>query len=43
MAKQLLPQGVGIAKLAQLLKLPDISRTMYYANLIPVSREDMYN
>jgi hypothetical protein len=43
MAKQLLSQGVSLGKLAQLLKLPDISRAIYYANLIPLSREDVYN
>lgn len=43
MAKQLLSQRVGLAKMTQLLKLPDISRAIYYANLIPLSREDVYN
>ena len=43
MAKQLLPKGVGLGKFAQLLKLTDISRVIYYANLIPLSREDVYN
>ena len=44
LAKQpLLPKGVGLVKLAQLLKLPDISRAIYYANLIPLSREDEYS
>jgi len=43
MAKQLLSQGVGLAKLAQLLGLPDISRAVYYADLIPLSREDVNN
>ena len=42
-AKQLLSHGVGVAKAAELLKLPDISRIMYFANLIPLSREDAYN
>ncbi len=42
-AKQLLPQGVGLGKLSQLLSLSDISRAVYYANLIPLSREDVYN
>ena len=42
LAKQLLSQGVGLAKLSQLLKLPDISRAVYYANLIPLNREDAY-
>ena len=43
LARQLLPKGVGLGKLSQLLKLPDISRAVYYANLIPLSREDVYN
>ncbi len=42
-AKQLLPKGVGLGKFAQLMKLSDISRAIYYSNLIPLSREDMYN
>ena len=42
-AKQLLPKGVGLGKCAQLLKLSDISRVIYYANLIPLGREDVYN
>ena len=35
-AKQLLLKGVGLGKLAQLLRLPDVSRAIYYANLIPL-------
>ena len=42
-AQQLLLKGVGIGKLAQLLKLPDISRVIYYADLIPLRRLDIYN
>ena len=42
-AKQVLPKGVGIGKLAQLLKLPDISRAIYYSNLFPLGRADLYN
>ena len=42
-ARELLFKGVGLGKLAQLLKLADISRAVYYANLIPLSREDVYN
>jgi len=42
MAQQLLPKGVGLSKLAQLLKLPDISRLIYYADLIPLRRQDIY-
>ena len=43
LAKQLLPKGVGLGKAAQLLQLSDISQAIYYANLIPLSREDVYN
>lgn len=42
-ARQLLSQGVGLGKLSQLLNLPDISRAVYYANLIPLTRDDVYN
>ena len=41
-ARQLLSQGVQLSKIAQLLKLPDIARVIYYSNLIPLSREDVY-
>jgi len=40
-ARQFLTQGVGLGKLSQLLKLPDISRAIYYASWIPLSREDV--
>lgn len=43
LAQKLLPKGTGLGKFAQLLKLPDISRAVYYGNLIPLSREDMRN
>jgi len=42
-AKDLLLKGVGAAKLSQLLKLTDILKIIYFANLIPLSREDVYN
>jgi len=42
LARQLFSGGVGLAKAAQLLKLADISRAIYFASLIPLSREDMY-
>jgi hypothetical protein len=42
LAGQLIAQGVGLSKLAQLLKLPDVSRSVYFAPLIPLSREDVY-
>jgi len=43
MANQLLSKGVGLGKIAQLLKIADVSRIIYYANLIPLNREDVYN
>ncbi len=42
-AKELLGKGTGIGKVAKLLGLTDLAQTMYYANLIPLNREDMYN
>jgi len=38
-----LSKGVGLGKIAQLLKIADVSRIIYYANLIPLNREDVYN
>ncbi|MDE1920477.1 MAG: hypothetical protein KGJ09_01890 [Candidatus Omnitrophica bacterium] len=38
LARRLLSQGVGLARLAQLLKLTDIARCIYFADLIPLSR-----
>jgi site-specific recombinase XerD len=43
LARQLLSQGVGLGKISQLLKLTDLAKAIYYANLIPLSREDVYN
>ncbi len=43
MVKDLLSKGVLLGRISILLKMPDIARLMYYANLIPLSREDMYN
>ena len=42
LAGQLLSKGTGLARTAQLLKLADIARMIYYANLIPLSREDVW-
>lgn len=42
-AEQLLPKAVSLSKIAQLLKLQDIARVIYFADLIPLSREDIYN
>jgi hypothetical protein len=41
-AARLLSQGVSLSKLAQLLKLTDITRAVYFADLIPLSREDLH-
>lgn len=40
-ARELLYKGVSLSKLSLLLKLTDISRTIYFVHLIPLSREDM--
>jgi phage pi2 protein 07 len=42
LAKQLFSNGAGLGKVAQLMKLSDITRVVYYVNLIPLSREDEY-
>ena len=42
-ASQLLSKDVGLAKCTQLLKLSDIARVLYFAKLIPLNREDVYN
>jgi len=42
-AKQLLCKGVSISKVSELLSLRDVAQVIYYANLIPLSREDVYN
>ncbi len=41
-AEQLLSQGIGLAKLTLLLNMSDVSKTIYFAHLIPLSRQDMY-
>lgn len=41
--KELLSKGLTIGKIAQLLKVSDVSRLIYYGNIIPLSREDIYN
>lgn len=43
LARQLLSQGTGLGKLSQLLKLTDIAQAIYFANLIPLAREDAYS
>ena len=40
---ELLAKGVGLGKIGAVMKFLDVARIMYYANLIPLSREDMYN
>ena len=39
----LLAQGTSLGRICKVLPLSDIARIMYYGNLIPLSREDMYN
>ncbi len=43
MAQQLLGKSVTLGKAVKLLKLTDIARVMYFSNLIPLKREEMYN
>ncbi len=38
----LLTRGIFLGKAAKLLQLNDAARLMFYANLIPLSREEMY-
>jgi hypothetical protein len=42
LARHLLNTGVGLGKLAQLLKLRDIAQGVYFSGLIPLSREEAY-
>jgi len=42
-AEQFLSKGVGVTRLALLLRITDLARIIYFADLIPLSREDMYN
>lgn len=41
--KDLLAKGVTFTKAYRLMKLTDIGKMLYFANLIPLTREDMYN
>ncbi len=41
--KGLFAQGLTIGRVCQLVKFSDVARLMYYAKIIPLSREDMYN
>lgn len=41
-AKELLANNVTIAKAAKLMGIKDIARIMYYADLVPVLRPEMY-
>ena len=43
LAQELLSKAVPLGKVCKLLQISDIARLMYYANLIPNSREEMYN
>ncbi len=42
-ASELLQIGVGLGKLSVLLGFKDIARTLYFSNLIPLSRHDVKN
>ena len=41
--KALLVKNISLGKICKVSGLPDIARLLYYRNLIPISREDMYN
>ncbi len=43
LARDLFAKGLTIGRVCQLLEISDVARLMYYAKLIPLSREDMYN
>ena len=43
LVRNLLQKGIGLGKLSQLLKFPDIARALYFSNLIPIFREDVYD
>ena len=43
LAKELLSRSVPIGKVIKLLKLNDVARIMYFSNLIPLKREEMYS
>jgi hypothetical protein len=43
LAQELFSKRVGLVRAMKILELSDIARVMHYANLIPLSREDMYN
>ena len=41
--KELLAKGATFMKIYRLIKLNDIAKMLYFASLIPLSREDLYN
>jgi len=43
LAKELLGKSVILGKVIKLLKLTDVAKVMYFSNLIPLKREEMYN
>lgn len=43
LVRNLFAKGASLSRICKLLPLSDIARMMYYRNLIPLSREDMYN
>ena len=43
LVQDLFAKGTSLGKICKLLSLSDIAKILYYRNLIPLSREDMYN
>jgi len=43
LVRDLFAKGASLGRICKLLSFSDIARIMYYRNLIPLSREDMYN
>lgn len=43
LAKQVLAGRAGLGKLSRLLNVSDVSRTVYFAHLIPLSMDEMYH
>lgn len=43
LAQELLNKSVGLGKAVKLLQLTDVARIMFFSNLIPLKREEMYN
>ncbi len=43
LAKDLLARSIATGRVVKLLKFDDIGRIIYFSNLIPLKREEMYN